>query len=146
MPLAALALLSGCAGGSTAPNAPSVIPQTKHIGRHSTSSCPCLYVANISDSSVTVYAAGATGNAAPIQTISGNATTLVDPTGVAVDAAGNIYVADAYGGGTGHGAVDVFAAGANGNVAPTTTVRGAGTGLYSPKASPSTRRQYVRHQ
>ena len=76
-----------------------------------------MYVVNnagrYGKNSITVYAAGANGNVAPIQTISGPQTTLYFPTGIAVDAQGNIYVQN-------HGWDDilVFAPGANGDVAP----------------------------
>ena len=53
---------------------------------------PRVYVANNYGSaagSVTVYAAGATGNAKPIQNISGSNTDLGGPSGIAVDADGN---------------------------------------------------------
>ena len=87
-----------------------------------------LYVtnANFLGESVTVYAtAGLSGtvNLAPTATIVGGNTDLASPEGIAVDAAGNIYVAN-YEGNT----ITVFAAGANGNVAPTATI----AGLISP--------------
>ena len=44
--------------------------------------------------SVFVYSAGSHGDAAPLATISGNNTGLVEPCGVALDSTGNIYVAD----------------------------------------------------
>jgi hypothetical protein len=80
-----------------------------------------IYVANNCDDSacgsVTIYAAGSTGNVAPTGGISGSKTLLGNsleggPIGIALDAEDNIYVGDAYDG------VVVFAAGANGNVAP----------------------------
>ncbi len=62
------------------------------------------YVANIGNSSVTVFAAGATANAAPTTTISGNATGLSFPFGVSLDGAGSIHVAN-----QGDSSVRVFA-------------------------------------
>ena len=44
--------------------------------------------------SVFVYSAGSHGDAAPLATISGSNTGLKEPCGVALDSAGNIYVAD----------------------------------------------------
>ena len=44
--------------------------------------------------SVFVYAAGSNGNAAPIATISGSATGLIQPIGIALDSSRKIYVAD----------------------------------------------------
>lgn len=64
--------------------------------------------------SITVYAANASGDAAPVQSIGGGSgwiTELSEPYGIAVDALGRIFVAD-------NGRVLVFAAGATGNVAP----------------------------
>ena len=71
---------------------------------------------------VAVYAPGASGNVAPIRTISGSNTGLYQPTYDAVDSSGRIYV-------TNLGTVTVYAAGANGNVAPIATIAGSKTGL-----------------
>jgi sugar lactone lactonase YvrE len=95
-----------------------------------------LYVANHSvNGTVTVYAAGANGNVAPIRTISGPSTGLgagastglPGPGGLAVDGAGTLYVAD-----LAANSVMVYAPGANGNVAPIRTIRGANTRLNRP--------------
>ncbi len=75
---------------------------------------------------VTVYAAGARGNAAPIRTIRGSNTGLYGPTGIALDSTGATYVVNAL---VAHWAVNVYAAGANGNVAPIRTISGGSTGL-----------------
>src|SRR5207247_11230668 len=53
-----------------------------------------LYVANVSNNSITVYAAGTTGNATPTATIAGSNTGLNGPTGIALDAAGHLKVAN----------------------------------------------------
>src|SRR5205814_1008297 len=53
-----------------------------------------LYVANARGHSITVYAAGASGNATPTATIAGGNTGLCVPIGIALDGAGNIYVAN----------------------------------------------------
>src|ERR1019366_862470 len=74
--------------------------------------------------SVTVFAANASGNAIPTTTISGAATGLSNPNGIALDDKGNIYVTN----GT---SVTVYAAGSSGNVAPTATISGANTGFSS---------------
>jgi NHL repeat-containing protein len=79
-----------------------------------------LWVVNqgfVGPPAIRVFAAGATGNAAPVQVISGAATTLVQPSGIAIDPSGNIWVAD-----LSARTVDVFAPTANGNVAPIRTV------------------------
>src|SRR6266571_5045541 len=76
-----------------------------------------LYVANQFGNSITVYAAGASGNATPTATIAGFATGLSNPFGIARDAAGNIYVTDAS-----NNSITVYAAGASGNATPTATI------------------------
>jgi DNA-binding beta-propeller fold protein YncE len=89
-----------------------------------------IYVTNFGNftpPSVTVYAAGASGNATATAIISGAATGLGNPHGVAVDANGNIYVAN-----RGNSSVTVYAAGTNGNMAPSATISGAATGLSNP--------------
>lgn len=121
-----LSLSAGCAGGSSTPLTPASGQSSSHI-KHGTSSCPCLYVANYSSNSVTVYAAGTLGNVAPIQNISGGATGLQGPSGVAVDAMGNIYVSNDTG-----QSITVYSAGANGNAAPIQTISGSYTGLDDP--------------
>jgi sugar lactone lactonase YvrE len=89
-----------------------------------------IYVANHGSSNgvadtVTVYPAGSNGNVAPIATIGGSQAGLHDPRGIALDANGNIYVAN-YGAST----VTVYPAGSNGNVAPIATIDSPGvTGL-----------------
>jgi len=64
---------------------------------------------------------------APATVISGASTGLVNPTGIAMDAALDIYVSDA-----GAKSVFVFAPAATGNVAPIRTIAGALTGFVSP--------------
>src|SRR5215470_10379401 len=86
-----------------------------------------IYVTDFTPA-IRIFAPTASGNVAPIRVIAGAATTLSTPIGMGFDAAGNLYVAD-FSGGTGSGSIDVFAPGANGNVAPMTTISGASTGL-----------------
>lgn len=109
--LVTLVNLAGCSGNSnSSPMMPDGATQkVKHAG----SSCPCLYVANATGNSVTVYASGAGGNAKPIQDISGSKTKLLTPYGVAVDESGNIYVTN-----DGVDQIEVYAPGATGNVVP----------------------------
>jgi sugar lactone lactonase YvrE len=74
-----------------------------------------------------VYAAGAGGNVAPTRTIAGSSTGLSTPTGIALDASGNIYVTT-----NGNRSVVVFAPSASGNVTPLRTIEGGATGLANP--------------
>src|SRR6266516_477290 len=87
-----------------------------------------LYVANYSGNNITVYAAGASGNVTPTATIAGGNTGLANPQGIALDGAGNLYVANAA------NRITVYAAGANGNATPMATIAGGNTGLDLPAA------------
>ena len=79
------------------------------------------------NSSITVYAPGATGNASPIATISGNLTDLNNPNGMALDLSGTIYVTS-----IGNASVVEFAPGSNGNMLPSRVISGIDTGLKNP--------------
>ncbi len=105
--------------------------------------------------SVTVYAAGANGNAAPSATISGGATGLDVPFGVAIDSGGNLYVASDGSADGGADSVTVYPAGSSGNAAPSATISSdagleapAGSGTLSctsrPSGQPRTRRAKIR--
>ncbi|HVH32358.1 MAG TPA: NHL repeat-containing protein [bacterium] len=90
-----------------------------------------------SNNSIVVFAAGATGNASPVDTIAGSNTALNYPRGIALDAAGRLYVANSNFSGQGCtpaacGSVTVYAAGAHGNAAPVDTIVGTNTGLDGP--------------
>ena len=96
-----------------------------------------LYVVNLGTSgaspeTVTVYAPNAIGNVAPIRTIGGSNTALHHVEGIAVDAAGQVYVANVRDAGTRGDSITVFAADASGNVAPRATIAGSNTGLNAP--------------
>jgi hypothetical protein len=114
--------LIGASTGLNLPSALTLDPKGK------------IYVANCGcgtsspPSSVTVYAAGADGNVAPIRKISGSHTGLDIPYGVAVDAGLNVYVANA-----GSFTVTVYAKGAHGNVSPIRTIGGSNTGINLPE-------------
>jgi hypothetical protein len=81
--------------------------------------------------SVTVYAAGANGDASPIAQIKGPKTGLICPESIALDSKTNVYVATSaqY-----NSSVNVYAAGANGNVPPIAVISGTRTLLYDPTA------------
>jgi sugar lactone lactonase YvrE len=104
-------------GSSTGLNAPGAIAFDAS-GR--------LYIANLANGitgTVTEYAPGAHGNAAPVATIAGAATKLTEPDALGFDGAGNLFVGDF------HNLVAVFAPGATGNVAPQQLIAGAATAL-----------------
>jgi hypothetical protein len=91
-----------------------------------------IYAANAGSYTITVYAAGAEGDRKPIRIIGGSSTQMYAPVGVALDNAGVIYVANDRGGSDGIGSVTVYAADANGNVAPIRTIAGSNTGMLFP--------------
>ena len=83
---------------------------------------------------IAIFGAGQTGNVAPVRRIAGAAANFHAPSGVALDGGGNIYVADSGQGFAGFaGDVQVFVAGATGNVAATRVISGSGTGLLGPE-------------
>ncbi len=98
--------------------------------------CPRCYSGHGSPG-VNVYPAGSNANISPTATISGGATGLDSPEGIALDSSGNIYVAD-----SGDGACDGFASvyvypalgGSTGllNESPTATINGLKTSLCDP--------------
>src|SRR5437762_12073590 len=61
--------------------------------------------------SISIYASGASGDATPTATIAGSNTGLSTPQGIAVDAAGTIYVANDFIGGPAR-RITVYAPGA----------------------------------
>ena len=134
---AAVALLASCTGGASAVPGQAAGSAALHHAR-TASACPCIYLtgSEYGAQSVTVYPVTATGNVAPSQAITGGMTKLVAPYGIAVDSGGYIYVADYLGAGTGtgnnYGAVEIFAPGATGNVAPVGYISGNATGLSGP--------------
>ncbi len=69
---------------------------------------------------IEVFAPGAATGAAATAIITGSATQLIDPQDLAVDTAGNLYVANYQDDGVSQ--ILVFAAGATGNVAPARTI------------------------
>ena len=76
-----------------------------------------------------MFAAGASGNTAPIATISGPDTALNAPAAATVTAAGDIWVANA-----GNNSLTEYGPGANGDAAPIATVSGPATILNMPVA------------
>lgn len=86
-----------------------------------------IYAANSGNNSVTVYSAGSTGDAAPVQRISGSKTQLDGPSGIALDESGSMYVSNQ------DNSITVYQAGANGNVLPIGRIKGANTHLHYPQ-------------
>jgi sugar lactone lactonase YvrE len=91
-----------------------------------------LYVTNVGTDSITVYPASANGSTSPIVTIQGEKPRLSNPTSIAFDSAGNIYVANAGKSGSGRDSVTKYAAGSSGDVAPVAEITGDATKLSSP--------------
>lgn len=126
--LLAAGVLAACGGGGLpnysagAPGTPTPQPSVTFGPTPSPSPVPTppfIYAAN--QSIITTFTAASTGNMAPVFALSGSLTQIVRPLGVAVDTSGNLYVVD-FGGMTGKSEIEVFAPGANGNVAPTRTI------------------------
>ncbi len=92
-----------------------------------TAGAPGIWIANQGASTVTEYAAGAFGNAAPLVQLAGAKTKINGPFGVALDGAGDVFVAN-----NSDNSIDEFIAGANGNVAPIARIAGPATGLGGP--------------
>ncbi len=87
-----------------------------------------IYTSNVSGNFITVHDRLASGNVAPVRTISGAATGLSFPQGVAVDLGHNEIIAANYSGNS----IKVYARTASGNVSPLRTIMGASTGLNGP--------------
>ncbi|MBV8171151.1 MAG: NHL repeat-containing protein [Candidatus Eremiobacteraeota bacterium] len=89
-----------------------------------------IFVANNLANTVTVYPAGASGNAPPSTTIAGSNTGLDHPTDIDVDSAGRVYVGNS--GSTIGNSVRIFAPGASGNATPVASIFGPSTALAHP--------------
>lgn len=88
-----------------------------------------LVVANFGSYAIAVWPVGADGQASASRTITGVATQLNSPRGVAVCAGTREYIAaNRYG-----DSITVFAASDNGNVPPSRTISGIATGLSNPR-------------
>src|SRR3989475_1783867 len=87
-----------------------------------------LYVANFGSNSILIYAAFTNGNVGPANTIIGAATGLAGPSGITLNAAGQIFVAN-----SGANSITVYPLGANGAAAPIRTIIGALTLLDNPQ-------------
>jgi sugar lactone lactonase YvrE len=99
---------------------------------------------------LTVFSAGSNGDVPPVAAITGAATGLAYPSGVAVDSDGNIYVANQYTANTSgplgdDSSITIYSAGSNGNAAPIAIIAGANADLanLSGIALDSSRNLYV---
>ncbi len=81
---------------------------------------------------ILIFNANSTGNAPPTSMIAGSNTTLEDVVGIAVDSAGNIYVANGNANGVSTPSILVFSAGSTGNAVPVRTIAGAATTMIAP--------------
>ena len=88
-----------------------------------------VYVVNGGNSAVHSFALGASGNAAPLTTLTGAATGLNGTTAVAIGTDGRVYVASAN-----NQSIREYPYGATGNATPDAVIAGATTGLASPQA------------
>ncbi|HVN64471.1 MAG TPA: NHL repeat-containing protein [Candidatus Binataceae bacterium] len=78
--------------------------------------------------SVNIFSACTVGNVAPFATIEGIRTGLNDPSGIAIDAQSNIFVANYSGGPLGTGSVTRYSRGGNGDIAPAAVIAAPQTG------------------
>lgn len=83
-----------------------------------------IIVGNRGNSTVTVYANGASGDAAPVAVIGGSNTHISQTAAVGTDSQNNIYVGNGCCANSNY--VNVFAANANGNAAPIRSLEGCG--------------------
>jgi hypothetical protein len=99
-----------------------------------------VWVGNGANSNVNAFSLTATGNAAPVATLSGALTGLNGIAALTFDPVGELWAVSAN-----NDAIEQFAAGATGNTAPRRVISGPGTGLVTPSgiALDSSGRVYV---
>lgn len=129
------AALAACSQSPAVPNTAPLVARPASAARADAQGCPlkrCIIVGSQSGynykppSAVLFFARNANGNVSPAGEISGAKTMLDEPTGLAMDASGNIYVANI------NNAITVYASGAEGNIAPIRTIAGDKTKLNGP--------------
>src|SRR5271167_1150424 len=111
----ALLIVTGCSSAATTTPPPTF---------------QSIYVGNVGNNSISVFAPHATGNVAPTSTIVGAATLINEPYYLFVDSSGNIWASNWTGGAA--GSITKYAPGTTGNTAPTNTITGAATLLVGP--------------
>ncbi len=89
---------------------------------------PTVYGASRTEDSIFIYAPGSQGDMPPVRTIAGPHTQLASPLGIAVDPAGDLFVASAV-------SVLEYAPGANGDARPIAVITDTG-GPLGPGAAP----------
>jgi len=82
------------------------------------------------DLGISIFSSTANGNVAPTRVIAGSATNIQFPGQIAVDSAGNVYVANSPLVGT-DASILIFNSSANGNVSPTSVLEGSETTMNS---------------
>jgi hypothetical protein len=123
--VAPIAIISGEATGLAFPSAITLDPNGD------------IYVVNAETAntksslpSITVYAAGSTGNASPAATITGSNTGLIYSSNIALDSSGNLYAIGIAS--DGEFSVNGYAPGSNGDVSPAASITGVATDLNGP--------------
>jgi len=112
-------LFSGCGGGGSS-SLFSVIPTPPNE----------LYVSNLNNNSIEVFARDADGDIDPSRVLMGNATALHFPRGIAIDSINHeMYVAN-----SGTNAITVYYTTASGNTAPIRTIAGDSTTILFPQS------------
>jgi hypothetical protein len=94
-----------------------------------------IYAANENNNTVSGFSAGSSGNVKPAIVVGGSNTGITTVIGIAIDSSDALYVANcgdcfSFSGKT--PSINVFAPGANGNVAPRQTIAGPNTELQTP--------------
>ena len=89
-----------------------------------------IYVTNLGNQSLTVFARGASGNVAPMRSIRGKRTRLTAAFAIAVDRTGTVYVVNSDD--KDIDGVLVFGPHADGDVAPSRIIAGSATQLETP--------------
>lgn len=117
--LAALLAACGGAGGSVGQAGPFPTPFVRFI-----------YASNAAGNEVLLMRGTAGGNVAPAQILSGSATQLDNPSGLALGPSGVLYVANRPL--SGNGAITVYPSFTGGNIRPTFYLRGNLTQLTDP--------------